>query len=318
VVRDGSELISFSRCRCGFDRRFRGSNPVSAHRWPGTEDPNGATSAAPPTLSRADPRAAVFAENPPRTGKAGVQLSTSSSCSPVVQAHDLPSPESGMTCRRRLSVRRALSDQAAEASPPCPAVPPSETDPLTSCAQRHRSSRNLDECAHKSNREKFDPDIERLYILPRIDLNLIRAFVTIYETGQRQRRGRTAACQSVFYQRHVETPEGPALRNRCSSGRGMAGRPTRKFDPYLSSRRFRLRCATSATAGNRISLEGVPCHSSWMFAAVVVVVVVVALLPFNGSISPMDPTPNPAQYQVVPPSAALSEGSAERALARSD
>jgi hypothetical protein len=123
VMRESSELISFSRCCCGFDRRFRDSNPVSARRWRGTEDPNGANSTAPPTLSRADPRAAVFAENPPGTNKVGVQLSTSSSCSLVAQAHDLPSPESGMTCRRWSSIRRALSDQAAEACPPCPGVP---------------------------------------------------------------------------------------------------------------------------------------------------------------------------------------------------
>ena len=37
--------------------------------------------------------------------------------------------------------------------------------------------------AHKSNRRIFDLDIELLYTLPMIDLNVIRAFVTIYETG---------------------------------------------------------------------------------------------------------------------------------------
>ena len=117
--------------------------------------------------------------------------------------------------------------------------------------------------AHKSNRRIFDLDIELLYILPMIDLNVIRAFVTIYETG---------SVSSAAERLHVSQPSvsytlkrlrdllGEPLFKRTREGMAPtyfatqlydkfriaiseiegAIESTRKFDPYLSSRRFRL------------------------------------------------------------------------------
>jgi DNA-binding transcriptional LysR family regulator len=139
----------------------------------------------------------------------------------------------------------------------------SETDPPIRCAQRHRSARNLEAAAHKPNRKIFDPDIEPLYILPVIDLNLIRGFVTIYETGSV-----SAAAERL----HVSQPSisytlkrlrdllGEPLFRRTRDGMAPtyfatqlyekfriaisevegAIESTRKFDPSRSSRRFRL------------------------------------------------------------------------------
>jgi DNA-binding transcriptional LysR family regulator len=131
------------------------------------------------------------------------------------------------------------------------------------CAQRHRSVRNLGAAADKSNRKTFDPDIEQLYILAVIDLNLIRAFVTIYETGSVSaaaerlhvsqpsisytlKRLRDLLREPVFQR----TRDGMAptyfaiqlyekFRIAISEIEG-AIESTRKFDPYLSSRRLRL------------------------------------------------------------------------------
>jgi DNA-binding transcriptional LysR family regulator len=109
----------------------------------------------------------------------------------------------------------------------------------------------------------LDPDIELLYILRVIDLNLIRAFVMIYETGSV-----SAAAERL----HVSQPSisytlkrlrdllGEPLFKRTRDGMAPtyfatqlydkfraaifeiegAIESTRKFDPYLSSRRFRL------------------------------------------------------------------------------
>ena len=122
---------------------------------------------------------------------------------------------------------------------------------------------NLGAAADKPNRKIFDPDIEPLYILPVIDLNLIRAFVTIYETG---------SVSAVAERLHVSQPSISYTLKRLRdllreplfkrTRDGMAPtyfatqlyekfriaiseiegaiESTRKLDPYLSSRRFRL------------------------------------------------------------------------------
>jgi molybdenum-dependent DNA-binding transcriptional regulator ModE len=155
-----------------------------------------------------------------------------------------------MTCRGRLSVRRALSDQAAEACPPCP-------DALNGIVLLGIWVKP----PHKSNRKIFDPDIEPLYILPMIDLNLIRAFVTIYETrsvsvaADRLHVSQPSISYTLKRLRDLlgeplfkRTREGMAptyfatqlyekFRSAVSEIEG-AIESTRKFDPYLSSRRM--------------------------------------------------------------------------------
>jgi hypothetical protein len=146
----------------------------------------------------------------------GRRRSTSSSCSPVAQAHDLPSPESGWHvvagCRfaeRSLIKRRKHCHLARQ------------------CTRQEQT--RLPDAANGIVLLGF-------WMKPLVCHDL--------RDPQRQRRSRTAACHSAFNQLHVETPERPAADALDATRRAFDAQGSMRGDErYLPSRSRRRRRA---------------------------------------------------------------------------